>query len=134
MKMILYHGSKTKFDRFDRSCLQRATKERTCNDVDFMNVSRIGFCFTDNKDFTADYCEEDGYIYTVEAELDEINYDSYEHFLEFLEEYGEDAYEMLINDGYDSVCLNNDYYYEYIILDESKIEIINIEKAEDYGG
>ncbi|WP_312636856.1 hypothetical protein [Oscillibacter sp.] len=128
--MTLYHFSNSKFDSFNSSLLGNATVERASDYDDTMIVSRFGFCFIEEDEIEAleNVYGEDFGAHLAECEFDgSENFDStYDDFCAWVERDGEDSVRScLAEDGIEYLCLWNGAFNEIIVLDSSKVQILN---------
>lgn len=124
--MIAYHGTNNDFDRFDSSFFGQNTDDNASSES-FAQTARLGFWFTSNSDMAAKV-----YDRVLECELsieNPLEVDSLEtlaYWVESQEKSGEELREMLADQGYDGIIVENDEEFEgtsYVVFEPEQITI-----------
>lgn len=125
--MKAYHGTDNEFDRFDSSFFGQNT-DGNASDETMAQTARLGFWFTSNPDFAATVydkvmeCE-----LSIENPLEVDTLDTLTFWMESQEKSGEEIREMLMEQGYDGIIVENDEEFEgtsYVAFDPHQINIL----------
>ena len=126
--MKLFHGTSVQFDRFDDSFLGQNT-DGNASDYYMAQTAHLGFWFSTSTDNLEDYCG--GYI-ECEVELDNPYYveclKDLAVMIQVYDKTGEEIRELLIEEGYDGIQIQNDEEFgatSYVAFSADQIEITN---------
>ena len=125
--MKVYHGTNSEFERFNLENLGMNTDDNASSEA-MAQTAHIGIWFTDNADKAAEVYEK-----VMECELSMENpmeidtLETLEYWVESQDMSGEELREMLQEQGYDGIIINEDEEFEgtsYIVFSADQITIL----------